>query len=101
MREARNFEIEPQGGDDSESDFLRGINQRLVNASDKVRERVEDRFIEKIKSLGESCLIGLENDFYNLAKDSNNEAGGGHYEGWEADQIKELYYVLYGEEMQE
>ncbi len=81
------------------------ISKRMEEGvSDKVKQRVKETFIPNINNLGdyaEKWLNGLENDFYVLVEDPNDESGGGYYEGWSSEEIKELYYVLYGEKIDE
>ena len=93
-----------QGPEQQEGELVKAIRQRAQTASEKVKERVESRFIPKMNQMGNYAMrhLGdLENDFFHLAKDPNDPCGGGHYEGWTSDEIKELYFVLYGEKMEE
>ena len=51
--------------------------------------------------MAESWLSGIQSDFHNLAQDPEDESGGGKYADWTPDEIKELYSVLYGEELED
>ena len=78
------------------------INKRAITASEKVRQRIATTFIPNINLFGSHArhwLLGLQNDFYTLIENPDDESGGGHYTGWTKSQIKELYSVLFGEEM--
>lgn len=78
------------------------ISQRASTASEKVRKRVEERIVPQIKEMGDYCeawLNGMQNDFYNLARNPNDPSGGGNYQGWSPNEIGELYGVLYNEEL--
>lgn len=86
-----------------DSPFIANIRRRATEASPKVRERVEELWIPKYQELGGFAvnhLAGLENDFLNLIDDPRDPSGGGHYEGWTADEIRELVTVLYGHEIE-
>ena len=54
-----------------------------------------------IKVLSDINLFSMQNDFYTLVKDPNAPEGGGVYKGWTPEEIKEYYFVLYGEKMDE
>ncbi|MBI4127959.1 MAG: hypothetical protein HY459_02715 [Parcubacteria group bacterium] len=78
------------------------ISKRAETASEKIKQRIQEIFIPNINqhgSFAERWLRSLHNDFYALVENPDDESGGGNYEGWTADEIKELYSVLYGEEM--
>jgi hypothetical protein len=82
--------------------LVKDIRERVQKASEKVRERVESRFIPKIiqtKNDPMPYLDDIEMNIMTLAEDPNDPCGGGHYQGWTTDEIKELYSVLYGEEI--
>ena len=76
--------------------FNAEINERATKASTKVREKVQ-KIIAKAGF--EEDLLDMQNDFYSLAEDPNDECGGGSYKDWTPDEIRELYRVLYGKEM--
>jgi hypothetical protein len=85
----------------NQSTFANRISVRANGASGKVRQRVEEAWLPKLKTPSdERGLLGYRNDFYALAKNPNDEVGAGHYEGWTPAEIEELYRVLYGEEME-
>jgi len=98
---------ETQGDKKKEADInLSGISQRTKNASKKIQERVNERFIPNYKQydagakgFGQRWLSDLHNDFYKLAENPEDEVGDGNYVGWNPDEIKELFFVLYGEKM--
>lgn len=82
------------------------VGKRASVASEKVKQRVQEIIIPNINKLGSSaaCLLydwldDLQNDFYTLVENPDDACGGGNYKGWTADEIRELYAVLYGEEM--
>ena len=88
----------------SESELADGILERANTASEKIQQRVQEAFIPNIQKLGsmaESWLADIQNDFHHLAENPDDESGGGQYSGWTPDEIKELYSVLYGEEMED
>jgi len=79
------------------------IINRSNSASPKIKERLEESFLPNMEAMGkhaERWLEGLRNDFSALVEDPDDESGGGNYTGWTADEIKELYSVLYGEELE-
>jgi hypothetical protein len=78
------------------------ISERANSASEKVRQRVNEIIIpniNKLDSFASRWLMDLQNDFYTLVEDPNDKCGNGNYKGWTADEIKELYSVLYDEEI--
>jgi len=78
------------------------ISQRAEDASDKIKQRINEIFVPNINQLGtyaERWLKGLHNDFYTLVENPDDECGDGNYEGWTADELRELYSVLFGKEM--
>jgi|SRR3989338_859240 len=88
----------------SESELAAGISERANTASEKIQSRVHETFlpnIQKLGSMAESWLSGIQSDFHNLAQDPEDESGGGKYADWTPDEIKELYSVLYGEELED
>jgi hypothetical protein len=84
------------------SRLAKEISERASTASEKIKQRVQEIFIPNINRLGDYAdrwLNGLQNDFYYLIDNPDHECGNGHYTGWTADELKELYLVLFGEEM--
>jgi len=78
------------------------INTRASTASEKIKHRVQEIIIPNINQIGsyaERWLNGLQNDFFILVDNPDDSCGGGNYKGWTADELKELYSVLFGEEM--
>jgi hypothetical protein len=78
------------------------ISKRADSASEKIKQRINEIIIPNINQLGsyaERWLQGLQDDFYTLVEDPDDECGGGNYKGWTAEELRELYSVLYGEEM--
>lgn len=78
------------------------ISKRASSASEKIQNRVSEVFIPNINKFGsfaEKWLNGLQDEFYALVENPDDERGGGNYKGWTAEELKELYSVLYGEEM--
>ena len=94
----------PEMGQNPEQNKLaEEIGKRASAASEKIKQRVQEIIIPNINELGKYAdrwLNGLQNDFYALVQDPDDECGGGNYEGWKADELKELYSVLFGEEME-
>ena len=83
--------------------FREEIIMRANNASEKVKEKIIKDFIPKLEKMGdmaEGWLGKMENDFYALAEDPNDESGGGNYAGWSGEEVKEFYKVLYGRELE-
>lgn len=103
-REFGSSKIRPveQMTEHKKEDMTEALNKRLENASPKVKQRVLERFLPRLQQYGEEeyeiFLSQNESPFLNLAVDPKDESGGGHYKGWTADETKELYRVLYGEE---
>ena len=89
----------------AKTDLQNEILERASSASPKILKRVEEMIIPKMQVFGpdmeERWLYELHNDFYHLAEDPNDPSGGGNYEGWTPEDIKGLYFVLYGEEMED
>jgi hypothetical protein len=82
--------------------LLIGIKERLTDASEKIKERVEYWFIPSLFGAHEFAWQGLQelkDSFSLLAKDPNDPIANGAYEGWTSDEIKELYFVLYNEKL--
>lgn len=91
-----------ESGPRRESAIVDEITRRASTASEKIKQRVKEVFIPNLENLGASgsaWVNGLQNDFYHILKDRSDESGGGHYEGWTDEEVKELYSVLYGEEL--
>lgn len=62
----------------------------------KVDKRVEE-LRQNDEMAGGRYLSGLERDFFTLVEDPSDPIGGGEYDGWTPDEIRELYEKLYGE----
>ena len=78
------------------------ISKRASEASEKVKNRVENTFLPDIIKNGDRAgfaLSRMQNDFYLLVENPNDDCGGGHYEGWTPEEVEELYFVLYNEEL--
>ena len=85
-----------------QSELATQINERANNASEKIQKRVADVIIPTLNqagTYGTRWLNGMKNDFYILVENPDDESGGGNYQGWTGDEIRELFSVLYGEEM--
>jgi len=93
----------PEMGSNPEHNRLADeLSDRARMASEKVNQRVLNSVVPNIDRMGNDAewwLSGLQNDFYTLVDDPEDPCGGGNYRGWTADEIRELYRVLYGEEM--
>lgn len=84
--------------------FIVAIAERAKGASPKIQQRMEEILIPNLELMGKLAqrwLGGLQNDFYTLVENPNDPCGGGAYEGWTAKELRELYAVLFGEEMDE
>ncbi len=86
---------------------LAKIAERASKASPKVAERAQ-RFIDKVGALGGdqyAFSTGIErqkNDFFHLrANPADEDVSAGQYDGWEPNEIEELYEVLYGEKLED
>ena len=94
----------PEMGPNPEQNKLADdINKRANTASEKIKQRVQKIIIPNINQLesyADRWLNGLQNDFYTLVNNPDDECGGGNYKGWTADELRELYSVLFGEEME-
>lgn len=80
------------------------IRKRVKTASPKIQERVKQVFLPELESGGVEANIWLQsikNDFFYLAENPKDEMGGGKYDDWTPDEIRELYQVLYGEDLDE
>ena len=78
------------------------VAKRAATATAKIRERVKDITIPNMATLGElgeRWLNSIQVDFYTLVDNSDDEVGRGNYADWTPAEIKELYKVLYGEDM--
>lgn len=88
----------------SEQNILaKDIGMRANNASDKVKQRVQEKFIRVLAEHGDNAekwLDGLKNEFYHLFMNPSDKNGVGPYGGWTPDEIRELYIVLYGEDLE-
>jgi hypothetical protein len=85
------------------SKLATAISERAATASEKVAKRVNDLILPTIKrqeSFAERWLQGLKNDFYILVDYPDDECGGGEYHDWTGEEIRELYSVLYDEDME-
>lgn len=79
------------------------IEERIKKSkSDNVITRAEE-FLERLNQNEKGLkthLLCIKSDFYSLVEDPNDEVGGGNYDGWTSDEIKELYYIIYGEHLE-
>ena len=81
------------------------IYKRAANASNKVRERVLRAWIPNMLRVDSAAYSAeeyrdrLKGDFETLLKEPGHPEGGGHYEGWTSAEIRELYSVIYGEDL--
>ena len=72
--------------------------------STKVLAKVEGEIIPNMQELGKyekKMLANLQNDFFHLVKNPDDPSGGGFYKGWTPEEIRSLYFVLYGESMED
>ncbi len=98
-----NPEISQSPEEPEEYKLVMELRTRADGASDKVKQRIEEIFIPNIQKLGDYAnrwLNSLQNDFYGLVEDPDHESGGGNYAGWTPEDIRELYFVLYDEELE-
>lgn len=94
---------DPRTEEGKDSPFIAKIRARAEEASPKVKTRVMEKTLPNLQSMaamGPSRLEMWRNDFLNLAEDPKDESGFGQYDDWTPDDIRELYAVLYGEEME-
>ena len=85
------------------SKFAVAISERAATASEKVSKKVRDFVLPTMKKqegFADRWLQRLKNDFYILVDDPDDECGGGVFHGWTGEEIRELYSVLYDEEME-
>ena len=85
-------------------DDIDTIKSRLEGVtSEKVREKVENTYLPKIRMVGEGAQMlftGIKKDLELAIKDPEAEAGGGWFNDWSEDEIQELHLVLFGEKVQ-
>jgi hypothetical protein len=86
--------------------LINEIKERALKAKKGIQNKVLKVYIPHIQA-NEMYLNLIEPDFHNIIKDhdSLSEAEGydatfDEFADWTAEEIYELYYVLYGEEMQ-
>jgi len=85
------------------SELQNEILERAQATSPKVLKIVEDVFLKNMEMMGAkfevSWLANIKNDFGILAKNPNDPIGKGVYEEFSPDEIRKLYFVLYGEHL--
>ncbi|MFA6190421.1 MAG: hypothetical protein WC711_02865 [Candidatus Staskawiczbacteria bacterium] len=96
---ARGEAVEPQakkegeGEKPSDTKLIKEIRKRAESASEKVKQRVEERFISRIMDLGKVAgdwLSRIQSDF------DDDSIIQEHYSDWSREEIEELRDVLYG-----
>lgn len=90
--------------DPGEHPFVEEIKRRASLASEKVRAKAEEYIPRMSRDPDEGPEIWLEerrNDFLNLIDDPDDPCGGGNYQGWTSEEMRQLYFVLYGETVDE
>ncbi len=82
--------------------FFLEIRSRSNGVSEKVKEHVLTTFLPKLKVNAESApklLRTIKRDFHDLNNNpSDNDVGA--YSDWTAEEVRELYFVLYGESLE-
>jgi hypothetical protein len=97
-----NMRSSEMGPSPEQNTLAEKVAKRASGASEKIKRQVQEILIPNMNRLGsyaERWLNGLQNDFYTLVENPDDECGGGNYKGWTADEIRELYSVLFDEEM--
>lgn len=99
------FETRPSA---EQSSLLDKIGARADVASEKVQQRMKEKYIPELTEMSQTgegavrkILQRMQGDFYALVEDPEDERFGGYYEGWTPDEIRELFFVIYGEDMEE
>ena len=89
---------------ESENGLISGLRERANSVSEKVKQRVIEKIIPSVIRKGDEAEVWLsemQSDFGSLVEDPNDPSGGGVYKDWTPEEIRELYKVLYNEEMEE
>ena len=85
-------------------ELVRGILVRCEGVDPKIAARVKEFYIPKIEKTPPTVMQYmdyLKNDFIALAQDPRHPIGGGVYDDWKPEEIAEMYYVLFGERLQD
>jgi hypothetical protein len=78
------------------------IRVRAKAASEKIAGKIKELLPEdelSLKAKGKMWPYDIRDDFFVLVNKPNDECGGGNYKDWTVEEIKELFFVLYGEEL--
>src|SRR3989338_8751484 len=89
--------------EEEQSQLAAEISKRASAASDKVRQRVNEvvlPHINAVRDMADNWLYEIQNDLIILAENPDDPCGAGNYKDWTSDEVRELYSVLYGEEME-
>jgi translation initiation factor 2 alpha subunit (eIF-2alpha) len=84
-----------------DTELISKINERASSASDKIKTWVENFALEELGSLAKSQLKRMKPDYTEIVNDPDNSTWGDAYKGFTPEEIKELYFVLYGEKLDE
>jgi hypothetical protein len=80
-------------------ELIESIKPRAEKASDKVREKVEEHYLIAFKpSDMEMALDSIKRDIHQLIEGNAEPEIAETFKDWSPEELKELYYVLYGEE---
>lgn len=93
--------------ENKKSRFEIDVMGRAENASQKVRDRINSDFLPRLQRSEQEAkrwVDDVNNDIYGMIKhplDKTTKAISKFYEGWTKDELKEYYFCLYGEEIED
>lgn len=97
-------ETEAKNEVNNNNQLISGIEERSLTASEKVKQRIDQAIVPNIKTItfmAPQWLASIKNEFSQIIENPNDVIGDGNYEGWSKAEIKELYSVIYNEELEE
>jgi hypothetical protein len=94
---------DPLAGQDKKATFIAGLEQRINAAKFPRAKEAATDWVAQLQS-GKTDLAHMreiENEFYDIIGEDFAGIRAEGYPGWSDDEIKELYFLLYGELMED
>lgn len=83
--------------------LITAMKKRMEGVTDQMVLERANTLIEGLEDFGKLIprrVASMENDFLNLVEDPTDECGGGFYDDFTPDQIREVYFILSGQALE-
>ncbi len=84
-----------------DTELIEIINKRALNSSEKIKTWVKDFSLEGLGIKAKDHLERMKSDYGEIIENPNDSNWGGSYKNFTTEEIKELYFVSYGEDLED